>query len=78
MIITLKMIEIDPTEDPVKMQVMIVTKCPERVINSIQDHMRRGITIINEAEGAYIVKAPHNPYVFRNTNERIGIIFPHD
>ena len=36
-----------------KMQVMIVTKCPERVINSIQDHMRRGITIINEAEGAY-------------------------
>lgn len=36
-----------------KMQVMIVTKRPERVINSIQDHMRRGITIINEAEGAY-------------------------
>ena len=36
-----------------KMQVMIVTKCPERVINSIHDHMRRGITIINEAEGAY-------------------------
>lgn len=36
-----------------KMQVMIVTKCPERVINGIQEHMRRGITIINEAEGAY-------------------------
>lgn len=36
-----------------KMQVMIVTKCPERVINAIQDQMRRGITIINEAEGAY-------------------------
>lgn len=36
-----------------KMQVMIVTKCPERVINGIQDQMRRGITIINEAEGAY-------------------------
>lgn len=36
-----------------KMQVMIVTKCPERVVNAIQDQMRRGITIINEAEGAY-------------------------
>ncbi|WP_407855530.1 YitT family protein [Enterococcus hailinensis] len=36
-----------------KMQVMIVTKCPEKVITGIQEHMRRGITIINEAEGAY-------------------------
>lgn len=36
-----------------KMQVMIVTKCPDQVINAIQDQMRRGITIINEAEGAY-------------------------
>lgn len=36
-----------------KMQVMIVTRCPERVVNAIQDQMRRGITIINEAEGAY-------------------------
>lgn len=36
-----------------KMQVMIVTKCPERVINGIQEQLRRGITIINEAEGAY-------------------------
>lgn len=35
------------------MQVMIVTKCPDQVINGIQDQMRRGITIINEAEGAY-------------------------
>lgn len=35
------------------MQVMIVTKCPDRVIEGIQDQMRRGITIINEAEGAY-------------------------
>ena len=36
-----------------KMQVMIVTKHPERVVNEIQNCMRRGITIINEAEGAY-------------------------
>ncbi|OJG82271.1 hypothetical protein RV10_GL000092 [Enterococcus pallens] len=36
-----------------KMQVMIVTKCPDKVINGIQESMRRGITIINEAEGAY-------------------------
>lgn len=36
-----------------KMQVMIVTKHPEDVINAIQDKMRRGITIIHEAEGAY-------------------------
>ncbi len=32
---------------------MIVTKCPDKVINGIQESMRRGITIINEAEGAY-------------------------
>ncbi|PQG62012.1 YitT family protein [Enterococcus faecium] len=36
-----------------KMQVMIVTKHPEKVVNEIQNCMRRGITIINEAEGAY-------------------------
>lgn len=36
-----------------KMQVMIVTKCPDKVVNSIQKKMRRGITIIHEAEGAY-------------------------
>lgn len=36
-----------------KMQVMIVTKKPDQVIAGIQDNMRRGITIINEAEGAY-------------------------
>lgn len=36
-----------------KMQVMIVTKHPEAVIEAIQKCMRRGITIINEAEGAY-------------------------
>ncbi|KAF1297313.1 hypothetical protein BAU15_11215 [Enterococcus sp. JM4C] len=36
-----------------KMQVMIVTKHPEKVVNEIQKSLRRGITIINEAEGAY-------------------------
>ena len=36
-----------------KMQVMIVTKHPEKVVNEIQKKLRRGITIINEAEGAY-------------------------
>lgn len=36
-----------------KMQVMIVTKCPNEVIDGIQDQMRRGITIIHGAEGAY-------------------------
>lgn len=36
-----------------KMQVMIITKNPDAVIDSIQQKMRRGITIINEAEGAY-------------------------
>lgn len=36
-----------------KMQVMIITKNPEEVINGIQQKMRRGITIIHEAEGAY-------------------------
>ncbi|MDH6365095.1 uncharacterized membrane-anchored protein YitT (DUF2179 family) [Enterococcus sp. PF1-24] len=36
-----------------KMQVMIVTKHPEKVICGIQERMRRGITIIHEAEGAY-------------------------
>ncbi|MBL1230073.1 YitT family protein [Enterococcus sp. BWB1-3] len=36
-----------------KMQVMIITKNPEVVISEIQKKMRRGITIIHEAEGAY-------------------------
>ncbi|MGM0123279.1 YitT family protein [Enterococcus sp. AZ194] len=36
-----------------KMQVMIVTKHPEKVVSEIQKKLRRGITIINEAEGAY-------------------------
>ncbi|MFV0560700.1 MAG: YitT family protein [Enterococcus sp.] len=36
-----------------KMQVMIVTKHPDQVVSAIQNKMRRGITIINEAEGAY-------------------------
>lgn len=36
-----------------KMQVMIITKNPDAVINGIQKKMRRGITIIHEAEGAY-------------------------
>lgn len=36
-----------------KMQVMIITKNPNAVIDGIQQKMRRGITIIHEAEGAY-------------------------
>ncbi|MBO0423513.1 hypothetical protein BCR22_06400 [Enterococcus plantarum] len=36
-----------------KMQVMIITKNPDDVIDGIQQKMRRGITIIHEAEGAY-------------------------
>ncbi|BAL62287.1 YitT family protein [Melissococcus plutonius] len=36
-----------------KLQVMIVTTCPSKVIEEIQQTMRRGITIIHEAEGAY-------------------------
>ena len=36
-----------------KMQVMIITKNPDVVISEIQKKMRRGITIIHEAEGAY-------------------------
>ncbi|MFR4287476.1 MAG: YitT family protein [Enterococcus italicus] len=36
-----------------KMQVTIITRFPDEVIHTIQDHIRRGITIIHEAEGAY-------------------------
>ncbi|WEG73208.1 YitT family protein [Vagococcus intermedius] len=36
-----------------KMQVMIITNKPEAVIESVQDRLRRGITIINDAEGAF-------------------------
>ncbi|MGK0551981.1 YitT family protein [Enterococcus faecalis] len=36
-----------------KMQVIIVTKNPRKVVDEIQKKMRRGITIIHEAEGAY-------------------------
>jgi uncharacterized membrane-anchored protein YitT (DUF2179 family) len=36
-----------------KVQIMIVTRDPEKVIAHVQYRMRRGITIINDAEGAY-------------------------
>lgn len=36
-----------------KMQIMIVTKEPHLVIEEIQKRMRRGITIIHDAEGAF-------------------------
>ncbi|MCL0311644.1 YitT family protein [Apilactobacillus sp. TMW 2.2459] len=36
-----------------RMQVLIVTNRPKRVVDSIQNHMRRGVTIIHGAEGAY-------------------------
>lgn len=36
-----------------KMQVIIITRHPESVVHTIQRNLRRGITIINEAEGAY-------------------------
>ena len=36
-----------------KMQVMIVTTKPKSVIDCIQNRMRRGITIVHGAEGAY-------------------------
>jgi len=34
-------------------QVMVITDRPKTVIDSIQNHMRRGITIVHGAEGAY-------------------------
>ncbi|HPJ00591.1 MAG TPA: YitT family protein [Enterococcus sp.] len=36
-----------------KMQVTIITRHPDQVIHSIQNSLRRGITIIHEAEGAF-------------------------
>lgn len=36
-----------------RMQVMVITDRPKTVIDSIQNHMRRGITIVHGAEGAY-------------------------
>ncbi|MGX7058481.1 YitT family protein [Vagococcus humatus] len=36
-----------------KLQVMIITKEPDKVIESVQERLRRGITIIHDAEGAY-------------------------
>lgn len=36
-----------------RMQVMIITKYPEKVSSHIQDTLHRGVTIINNAEGAY-------------------------
>lgn len=37
-----------------RMQVMIVTNRPNTVIDSVQNHLRRGITIVHNAEGAYL------------------------
>ncbi len=36
-----------------KMQIMIVTTKPEAVISEVQKRIRRGITILNNAEGAF-------------------------
>ena len=36
-----------------RMEVMIITSMPKTVIDSVQNHMRRGITIVHHAEGAY-------------------------
>lgn len=36
-----------------KMQVMIITERPQEVADSLQNNLRRGITIIHHAEGAY-------------------------
>lgn len=36
-----------------KMQVMIITRRPEAVMTALQGRLRRGITIVNEAQGAY-------------------------
>ncbi|WP_413627370.1 YitT family protein [Fructilactobacillus vespulae] len=36
-----------------RMEVMIITSVPKTVIGSVQNHMRRGITIVHHAEGAY-------------------------
>jgi uncharacterized membrane-anchored protein YitT (DUF2179 family) len=36
-----------------KMQIMIITDRPKTVVDSIQNHLRRGITIVHGAEGAY-------------------------
>ncbi|GEP18646.1 YitT family protein [Pediococcus argentinicus] len=36
-----------------KMQVMIITDRPKSVIDSVQNNIRRGITIVHGAEGAY-------------------------
>lgn len=36
-----------------RMQVMIVTEHPKAVVNEIQNTLRRGITIVHDAEGAF-------------------------
>lgn len=36
-----------------KMQVMIITTKPQAVVDELQSRMRRGITILNDAEGAF-------------------------
>lgn len=36
-----------------KMQVMIITSRPKTVIDSVQNRIRRGVTIVHNAEGAY-------------------------
>lgn len=36
-----------------KMQVMIVTTKPKEVVDAVQERLRRGITLLNNAEGAF-------------------------
>lgn len=35
------------------MQVMIITSKPQTVVDELQSRIRRGITILNDAEGAF-------------------------
>lgn len=52
LIVNAKVIDMVYTQQQ-KMQVMIVTTRPNSVIDCIQNHIRRGITIVHGAEGAY-------------------------
>ncbi|UQS86530.1 YitT family protein [Nicoliella spurrieriana] len=52
LVVNAKVIDLTYTRQQL-LQVMIVTERPKSVTDSVQNHLRRGITIIHGAEGAY-------------------------
>ncbi|VDK14495.1 hypothetical protein OAL24_00095 [Oenococcus sicerae] len=53
-----------------QMQVMIVTNNKEQMVDSIQAHLRRGITVLDDASGGYLHDSKHVIFTVITLEER--------